>query len=185
MFKLGTLARVNRWTLYCVVNPEAPYRKRKWDCECECGKRKHVLEHNLRYGLTLGCGCQRGLKRKNEQACGLRTIRTIYSVRAVKKDISFNIPKLKFEELVMKDCFYCGATPHEAMYGRIRVDKTRAKVTYNGLDRVDNSRGYEVDNVVPCCRICNIMKAELSVQEFYVHIQKILDRRSHHGIQTV
>lgn len=178
MFKLGTLAKINRWTLYCVVNPTATYRKRKWDCECECGRRKHVLEHNLRYGLTLGCGCHRGLKRKNEQTVGLRAIRTIYSCRAAKNDMSFNIPKNVFEELIMKDCHYCGTVPREAMYGRIRVDNTRARVTYNGLDRVDNSKGYEVDNVVPCCRICNIMKGELSVQEFYSHIQKIMDRRS-------
>lgn len=44
---------------------------------------------------------------------------------------------------------------------------------YN-LDRVDNTRlGYDADNLVPCCKICNGMKSNLKMEEFVRHIKKI------------
>jgi len=36
----------------------------------------------------------------------------------------------------------------------------------SGLDRVDNCKGYDDVNTVPCCAICNQMKASSSVDEF-------------------
>ncbi len=50
-----------------------------------------------------------------------------------------------------------------------RVSHHRAKACYlcrnlpcdghlHGLDRVDNAKGYELDNVQPCCFSCNFMK---------------------------
>ena len=42
-------------------------------------------------------------------------------------------------------CYYC------------RVDF--GKLTGSCLDRVDSNLGYHVDNVVPCCRRCNMLKS--------------------------
>jgi len=44
---------------------------------------------------------------------------------------------------------------------------------YNGIDRVDNSRGYESGNVVSCCGVCNMLKHVLSKEEFLARIEKI------------
>ena len=49
--------------------------------------------------------------------------------------------------------------------GRLKGQKYKP-LAYNGLDRVDNSRGYEPSNVVPCCRRCNRAKDDMSSQEF-------------------
>lgn len=46
-----------------------------------------------------------------------------------------------------------------------------------GLDRIDSSKGYTEDNVVPCCFTCNIMKSNLSLESFYAHLEKILSHR--------
>lgn len=35
----------------------------------------------------------------------------------------------------------------------------------HGLDRVDCSRGYVVDNVVPCCKSCNRIKSDQLTEE--------------------
>jgi hypothetical protein len=43
-------------------------------------------------------------------------------------------------------------------------------VRANGLDRVDNARGYESGNVVPCCDPCNRMKGTLSREAFLEHV---------------
>jgi len=43
----------------------------------------------------------------------------------------------------------------------------------NGVDRVNNKIGYRVDNCVPCCSVCNIMKNTLGVADFLAHVQRI------------
>jgi len=56
-----------------------------------------------------------------------------------------------------KPCNYCG------------------KLNQDGIDRVDNSKGYESKNCVPCCSLCNTMKLNRSVSDFLSHIQKIIN----------
>lgn len=34
-----------------------------------------------------------------------------------------------------------------------------------GLDRIDNTRGYESGNVVPCCGVCNLTRSDLWTHE--------------------
>ena len=38
--------------------------------------------------------------------------------------------------------------------------------TYNGMDRVDNAKGYVLGNVVPCCHTCNFAKRGMATNEF-------------------
>ncbi len=45
---------------------------------------------------------------------------------------------------------------------------------YNGIDRVKNEVGYEVENCVACCKTCNIMKQGLSKEDFLNHIKGVL-----------
>jgi len=37
---------------------------------------------------------------------------------------------------------------------------------YNGIDRLDSSKGHVIDNVVPCCKWCNYAKRERSYKDF-------------------
>lgn len=58
--------------------------------------------------------------------------------------------KLTFEEYVEilgnKKCFYCNSNlPKQG----------------SGLDRMDNTKGYIKDNVLPCCYTCNTFKRNL------------------------
>jgi len=47
--------------------------------------------------------------------------------------------------------------------------------TYNGLDRIDNAKGYILDNVVPCCKHCNYAKRNMSTEKFYNLIKSIYE----------
>jgi hypothetical protein len=51
----------------------------------------------------------------------------------------------QFAALVVLPCHYCGKPLNP---------------TGTGLDRMDASRGYETDNVVPCCHRCNKVKMD-------------------------
>ena len=53
-----------------------------------------------------------------------------------------------------------------------------------GLDRIDNNRGYHIDNVNPCCGICNCMRGNyLTVEEMKFVIINLLKYRTENNIQ--
>ena len=47
---------------------------------------------------------------------------------------------------------------------------------YTGIDRVDNARGYEKDNVVPCCETCNTAKRTMSVDELLEWVTRVYNK---------
>ncbi len=65
--------------------------------------------------------------------------------------------------LVTSSCAYCDAAPEQekwnysAYYGAYLV---------NGIDRVDNNKGYEFTNCVACCRRCNLSKNNMPLSEW-------------------
>jgi hypothetical protein len=69
-----------------------------------------------------------------------------------KFDLSFH----EFCKLWRKPCAYCG-DPIETI----------------GIDRVDSEKGYEVGNVLPCCKVCNRMKTNTPLGEFLNQCRKI------------
>lgn len=81
--------------------------------------------------------------------------------------------------LCNQECVYCGAPPSNITYYKSRWNGTvyaHEQIKYNGLDRVDNSKGYLISNVVPCCKICNIAKRKMSVEEFQSWIRRVYNR---------
>lgn len=52
---------------------------------------------------------------------------------------------------------------------------------FTGIDRVDNTRGYDPDNVVPCCRVCNRAKDVRTKDEFLSWAKRVVD----HSIENV
>lgn len=66
---------------------------------------------------------------------------------------------LTFEEFMTfwgKPCHYCGD-----------------EIKTIGLDRVDNKKGYTLENVVSCCSGCNFQKGTLSKEVFIKQCKKI------------
>jgi len=83
--------------------------------------------------------------------------------RIYEKDFDHNISKNRFRHLIYSNCFYCGNPPKEDSKGLVR----------NGIDRMDNSKGYTDDNVVSCCSTCNYMKKSMEPEEFFNHCSRI------------
>lgn len=69
------------------------------------------------------------------------------------RDLDLSITLSQFESLrAVGECHYCGGALPPKSYG---------------LDRIDNARGYDIDNVVPCCTMCNWARGGcLSYDEF-------------------
>ena len=81
-----------------------------------------------------------------------------YVKGAKKRGIHFTLSKTLFESLIVKSCFYCNY--HKE--GEV-----------NGIDRVDNQKGYIEENVVSCCETCNVLKGSQHPQEFIDKMQAI------------
>lgn len=64
---------------------------------------------------------------------------------ANRRKLAMEIPYEAFCELIQLPCHYCG---------------DRINEQGSGLDRVDNSKGYLLTNVVTCCGLCNKVKRD-------------------------
>lgn len=94
-------------------------------------------------------------------------LRSVYRYSAKKRGLEWGLSKEEFISLVAQNCFYCGIPPSQLQDGHV----------YNGIDRVDNSRGYVPGNVVPACGFCNFAKRGNSIQEFYAWIDRLSAHR--------
>ena len=73
-----------------------------------------------------------------------------YRSKATKRGLDFTLNRVQVTDFVTDNCFYCGAAPDP----------------FNGMDRVDNDKGYVDGNVVTSCRMCNVAKNSHSRDEF-------------------
>jgi hypothetical protein len=89
-------------------------------------------------------------------------VRTDYKNGARRRDLIWGLSNQDFDDIVRKDCVYCGRPPSNV---RANQNKT-GSFTYSGIDRIDNKIGYILSNVVPCCKHCNRAKSDISKQEF-------------------
>jgi hypothetical protein len=48
-------------------------------------------------------------------------------------------------------------------------------VKYNGIDRIDSTRGYLVGNVVACCKYCNTSKNTMTQKDFKQFIKRVYE----------
>lgn len=145
----------------------------KWLCKCSCGNIKEfdgtdLLKSKRRITLKgrVSCGCKR---RKLEGESSLLEVYNNYKRKAKERNYEFNITLEEFKNITQKKCHYCGEPPsNECDRGY-----STGSFIYNGIDRVDNIKGYYIDNIVPCCKICNIAKRNMTVDEFLNWIQKV------------
>jgi len=150
-------------------------REYQWNCICDCGNEAIRVGSSLRTGKTLSCGCnlnteeanrKKGLAQRVSDAALKKRFRS-YRDSAPKRKLGFDLSFEQTRELLLSPCFYCGGPPSQ-------ISKTLYEtVLVGGIDRIDNSKGYTKENVVPCCKVCNYMKRALSHKEFLQHIEKI------------
>ncbi len=148
-----------------------------WSCQCDCGEKIDVSADSLRSGNTKSCGCyQRDRASETSRLplgeAAFTAVYAGYRRHAKVKQLFFGVSKEVFRKLITKECFYCGSPPVEYQDEPSR----NGKFIRNGLDRVDNTKGYTEDNIVPCCKTCNIMKKAMDIGEFLGQINKIARR---------
>lgn len=125
---------------------------RGWVCECSCGKLTLVRTQSLVEGYTQSCGCA-GMKKpqKNPET----KLFQYYKRTAKKNGENFKLTKTEFLDIVGEPCYFCGVEPTA------------------GVNALDPSLGYVVDNVVSCCGDCRVAKNSKTLKDFTGWLQRI------------
>lgn len=164
--------------------------KHLWLCLCECGNEKVVVSDNLSSGKSNSCGCLKAefLSRKGNQY-GLydnreeAILRVQYShlkrrdkKKGFAKTMSFDV----FSLLSKSPCKYCGLEYSREIEDRLNESKKQRRLSdhvlkCNGIDRIDSSKGYTVENSVSCCKYCNTAKNTMSEVDFFKWIKRVYD----------
>jgi len=153
------------------------YNQLIWLCQCDCGNTKEITGNSLRRGHTQSCGCFQKEQKVKKLGLGGSEYGLNRYYRAIKRGAesrgySFNLTKEQVKILSAKNCFYCGCPPSNGTWTS-NHRKHREPFIYNGIDRIDNSIGYEINNVVTSCKKCNYAKNKFSVYEFKDWITRV------------
>lgn len=168
---------------YCTINKKQ--NKIIWTCICDCGQTVDVVSQSLRLGTTQSCGCIRiehpnKYLGKPKSVSGLNYLYSNYKIRSKKINREMSISLESFKRLTSSSCHYCFKEPSQIIKPSSRKSYGgRGAYTYNGLDRKDSSKGYIEENVVPCCKICNRAKMNLSYDDFIEWIRRFQLKESH------
>lgn len=146
---------------------------REWDFKCDCGKLTTFRLSRAVSGRTKSCGCLSAeiTKKRTTKDPGVAALNQIYytyKYNAKRRNIDFNLSKEEFYKIGSNNCRYCGIEPR-----MVKGTSSVFFIPFNGLDRLDSSKQYETDNCVACCPLCNMMKNDLTVEEFKQHIDRI------------
>jgi hypothetical protein len=137
-----------------------------WLCLCDCGNKPKIPSQALLSGNSKSCGCGR----VKTGPFGLYFLS--YKRSAQKRKHIFSLTRSRFDSLIVRDCFYCGASPGTTPF----KGKYSQKYSFNGVDRKNPKKGYTVRNCVPCCKTCNFGKANQNQRRFYLWIGRVYAR---------
>ena len=168
-------------------------------CQCDCGAILVVSNNNLRTKNSTSCGCyQKDVNRDRDKIAKMvksiskyspteasqRNIfhsyktRSMLRVRRGNHSNNFNLTFEDFQKLIGQNCTYCGQVPnhkHNCFAGAknpMPENLANGWISYNGLDRIDSTEDYTLDNVVTCCGSCNQLKGSLTLSEFIQKVEK-------------
>lgn len=170
-FEVGT--RFGKWTVTEVRVPG----KNNTKVVCDCGTERFTVANHLVSGKSTQCrSCagrsNPGNEGRRKSGVHLSAMHKYHEYRRGAKNAGrdFELSFDYFMVITQQDCHYCDEAPSNVN----KVDKEWAEdFVYNGIDRLDSTKGYTEDNVLPCCKYCNYMKRELTYSEFTARISRI------------
>lgn len=136
----------------------------QWECLCDCGNNKVLDIADLKKGSTNSCGCfrkqfQSDVKKLPDGIAAANNLYYSYKIKCgEKRGYDFKLTKGEFLVLTKQNCYYCNKPPSQIKKAK------HSNYIYNGVDRVDNNKGYLIENVVACCKECNSKKSGITLE---------------------
>lgn len=136
----------------CYTKPYVPARGNKGQALMTC-----VLCHNKEIKIERN-RTERCRNYQAERKANLDSVFDSLKNGAAKRGLTVSITFEQFVNIVNKPCVHCGCYDEESV---------------RGVDRIDSTRSYVMENCVSCCGVCNIMKSDHPLQYFTDHVLKI------------
>jgi len=137
-------------------------------CECECGKQHIARADNLKNGHVISCGC---VKTKPKGQAAFDMYYNSYIRSAKNREHVFNLTEEDFKKCINKNCHYCNSIP--TLLDSPNYQELNGSIQANGIDRVKNTTGYEKNNCVPCCSLCNRIKHGNDYQRWLQYLEQL------------
>jgi hypothetical protein len=154
-------------------NHLTPISKNKnvYECICDCGKITHVFSNNLLRGHTKSCGCIRFSKDYSHHSISSRFF-TQVKRSAKQRNLDFDITPDDLWDIYCcqnKKCYY---TDLDIIFAKTWQEYESGIQTCS-IDRKDNSIGYIRSNIQIVHKIVNIMRGQLSEQDFIILCSRV------------
>ena len=169
-FKDLTGKRFGKLTVIKRSYPNGKNWRARWLCKCDCGNEIILPSDNILNAHTRSCGC---LKKLPLGVANMNSLISSYKYQAKKRGYVWGLTKEQFKEITQRKCYYCGILPNQSC--SVSNPQCNGDYIHNGIDRIDNKKGYTIDNVVSCCGICNMAKGKLTQQEFKDWIKRVYE----------
>jgi hypothetical protein len=141
----------------------------RWKCICKCSKEVVGRSHLLRQGKHKSCqSCANKNKRMGREAA-INKVFAEYKDRAKRRGLEWKLTRDQFIEITSSPCHYTGLPPS------LVRNLPHGSYIYNGIDRMDNTKGYLYANCVPCCSKVNQMKMDSSLDELFQYCRMVLE----------
>lgn len=154
-----------------------------WLCKCDCGNTTLAVSGDLRphRGSKKSCGCGRYDKVTSNlpdpQQAQINSVFRNYTGRSEERGLGkVKLTYDEFYQLSQSPCHYCGAVKSNTCTP-IKGRKYGESFSYNGIDRIDSTKGYELFNCVPCCKTCNVAKSNMPYDTFIAWVRKVVAHR--------
>ncbi len=152
-------------------------------CEHKCGNQRKFTSSQIYHKKFKPCKtCEAGIYRAKD---GIDIIINkefrSYKYSAKQRGHDFKININTFRKLVLSKCKYCGREPQSEKFilkSRVKEWHKGQRYFLNGIDRVDNYKGYVDSNCVPCCTKCNMAKSTMSLDDWKIMVNLWYERLS-------
>lgn len=165
-----------------------------WECICECGNIRIVDSYDLRHNQIKCCvQCATNNNKiniptekadvaitqffypnynTNEERAIARRFKMIKK-GARERNILFEITKEDYQKIAFSSCVFCGKLDTKTF----KYNNSFFVKNINGIDRINNLKGYINENIQSCCYRCNQLKGTFEEKEFLDYIMGILKYR--------
>lgn len=143
-------------------------------CKCDCGNTRLVDYQHLLYSAVKSCGCTVHCNAKTGAA--FNRIYSGYKKNAAYKHLEWSLTEGQAKFLLTQNCAWCGVEPYRISEAALE------NFFYNGIDRVDNDKGYYFDNCQTLCWPCNDAKGKRRNPECEEWLNRII-RKNPNGIK--
>lgn len=153
--------------------------------KCSCGTERLIRSVQLKSLKTTGietrtlkkkcgnCIAKENKESKSEHTKIASLFKYVTNKTQARKEgkIDFNLSIEEYSKIIKENCIYCGMKPNNKF--RFKHKSGDDYLLYQGVDRIDSNGNYTINNVVPCCDICNKGKHVRKVEEFQEYLNNI------------